>query len=209
MMKRLLLAAVALLLALAASAQGHLSFEGMSLEGEYNTFTRIMRRNGFRFSSKDQQEPFMHGKVLGEEAEVTILVTPKTYQVYMLMVSYPQRSGWETLKNQYNSMKMKLYARYGDPQMSLEQFSSPLAENNPIAAPLSSPITTSRAGRSSCRFPRTRAYNCIIWTRRGWLWRTRSNNFLIFLKILLFFDKFFLYLLQEGPGGPSTRTQAR
>ena len=134
MMKRLFLAAAALLLALAASAQGHLSFEGMSLEGEYNTFTRIMRRNGFRFSTKDKQEPFMRGKVLGEEAEVTILVTPKTYQVYMLMVSYPQRSGWETLKNQYNSMKMKLYARYGNPQMSVEQFSSPLAENNPIAA---------------------------------------------------------------------------
>ena len=95
MMKKLLLAAAALLLALAAQAQGtkHLSFEGMSLEGEYNTFTRIMRRNGFRFASKDKQEPFMRGKVLGEQADVTILVTPKTYQVYMIMVSYPQRTG--------------------------------------------------------------------------------------------------------------------
>lgn len=135
-MKKLLLAAAALLLALAAQAQSpkHLSFEGMSLEGEYNTFTRIMRRNGFRFSSKDKQEPFMRGKVLGEMADLTILVTPKTYQVYMIMVSYPQRTGWETLKNQYDSMKMKLFARYGNPEMSVEQFSSPLAENNPIAA---------------------------------------------------------------------------
>lgn len=136
MMKKLLLAAAALLLALAAQAQGtkHLSFEGISLEGEYNTFTQIMRRNGFRFASKDKQEPFMRGKVLGEQADVTILVTPKTYQVYMIMVSYPQRTGWETLKNQYDSMKMKMFARYGEPQMCVEQFSSPLAENNPIAA---------------------------------------------------------------------------
>ena len=133
-MRKLLLAAAALFLALAASAQGHLSFEGMSLEGEYDTFTRIMRRNGFRFATRDHQEPFMRGKVLGEQADVTILVTPKTYQVYMLMVSYPQRTGWETLKNQYDSVKMKLFARYGAPEASVEQFASPLAENNPLAA---------------------------------------------------------------------------
>lgn len=133
-MKKILSILTFLLLAWAAAAQDHLKFEGMALEGPYDTFTRIMRRNGFKFTGKDPREPFMRGKVFGEQADVTILVTPRTYQVYMVMVSYPRRTGWQTLKNQYDSMKLKLYARYGEPVLTMEQFSSPLAENNPLGA---------------------------------------------------------------------------
>ena len=121
-MKKILAVLASLLLAATLSAQDHLKFEGMALEGPYDTFTRIMRRNGFKFTGKDPREPFMRGKVFGEQADVTILVTPRTYQVYMVMVSYPRRTGWQTLKNQYDSMKLKLYARYGEPVLTMEQF---------------------------------------------------------------------------------------
>ena len=76
----------------------------------------------------------MEGKVLGQEAKVTLLVTPKTYRVYMVLASYPQRETWAQLKNQYDSMKMKLFARYGEPQLSLEQFATRRAERDPMSA---------------------------------------------------------------------------
>lgn len=117
----------------AVFAQGdHLRFEGLSLSGDYNSFARQLRKKHFRFKTKDHQEPFMEGKVLGEKADVTILVTPKSYQVYMILASYPQRESWALLKNQYESMKMKLFARYGDPQHSLETFASAAAEADPL-----------------------------------------------------------------------------
>lgn len=133
-MKKILLAAAGLLLALTAIAQDHLLFEGVPVTGDYPTFSRVLRKKHFRFSSKDHNEPYMQGKVLGEKGDVTIFITPKSYRVYMVAVSYPQRTGWERLLNQYETMKMKLYARYGKPEMTLEHFTSPLAANNPIAS---------------------------------------------------------------------------
>ena len=133
-MKKFLLAAAGLLLALAVSAQDHLLFEGIPLEGDYPTFARQMRKKHFRYASKDHNEPFMTGKVLGVKSDLTIYITPKSYDVYMVAVSYPVRKGWESLRNQYESTKMKLHARYGAPTMNLETFTSPFAANDPIAA---------------------------------------------------------------------------
>ena len=99
-MKKFLLAAAGLLLALAVSAQDHLLFEGIPLEGDYPTFARLLRKKHFRYASKDHNEPFMTGKVLGVKSDLTIYITPKSYDVYMVAVSYPVRKGWESLRNQ-------------------------------------------------------------------------------------------------------------
>lgn len=117
-----------------AFAQDHLRFEGLPMMSDYATFTRQLRKKHFHYTSKDHNEPFMEGKVLGQKANVTLLVTPKTFRVYMVLASYPQRETWAQLKNQYDSMKMKLYARYGDPQLSLEQFATFRAERDPMSA---------------------------------------------------------------------------
>lgn len=133
-MKRLLSVLLLTLLAAGVSAQDHLLFEGLPMMSDYATFTRQLRKKKhFHFTSKDHQEPFMEGKVLGERADIILVVTPDTYQVYMVVVSYPVRQTWAQLKNQYDSMKMKLFARYGDPQVSLEQFTSLRAEVNPMS----------------------------------------------------------------------------
>lgn len=133
-MKRLFSALLLALSVWTAAAQDHLRFEGLPLMGRYDTFTRQLRKKHFHFTTKDHQEPFMEGKVLGVRADVVLLVTPKTYRVYMVVASYPQRETWAQLKNQYDSMKMKLFARYGEPQLSLEQFVNRQAEEDPLAA---------------------------------------------------------------------------
>lgn len=117
-----------------AFAQDQLLFEGLPLMNEYATFTRQLRKKHFRFTTKDRKEPFMEGNVLGQKAQITLLVTPRSYRVYMVLASYPQRETWAQLKNQYESMKMKLYARYGEPQLSLEQFATFRAERDPMSA---------------------------------------------------------------------------
>lgn len=132
-MKRLLFLLLLALSVRTAAAQDHLRFEGVPMMSDYATFTRQLRKKHFHYTSKDHQEPFMEGKVLNERAKVTLLVTPKTYRVYMVLTSYPRRETWAQLKNQYDSMKMKLHVRYGDPQFSLEQFASRRAENDPLA----------------------------------------------------------------------------
>lgn len=132
-MKRLLSALLLILSVWTAAAQDHLRFEGLPMMSEYATFTRQLRKKHFRYVTKDHNEPFMEGKVLNEKAHVTLLVTPKTYRVYMILASYPQRETWSQLKNQYESMKMKLYVRYGDPQLSLEQFATRRAEKDPMS----------------------------------------------------------------------------
>ena len=118
---------------LTASAQGkkHLEFEGVPIDGTVEHVVKNLQRKGFK---PEKGVAVLRGKVLGKKARVTVASTPDGSMVYLILVDFDVKKTWENVRTCYESMKMQLRSRYGDPVLYKEEFDSPLAEADPIKA---------------------------------------------------------------------------
>lgn len=132
-MKRLLLTICLLAFGLAAMAQEkpHLEFEGVAINGKVESVVSKLRTKGFK---QVKGTSTLNGKVMGQKASVTVASTPDGETVYLILVNCDTKKNWETVHTCYESMKMQLMARYGDPVLFKEEFASPLAEADPMKA---------------------------------------------------------------------------
>lgn len=135
-MKRFLLCLfISLIPALAFSqeekAPEHILFEGLSVDGDVNPFVRALIHKGFK---QVKQDAIVTGKVFGHKANIIVASRPDDNIVYLVMVNYDTKKSWENVRTCYESIKMQLNLRYGDPVISREEFASELAEANPLLA---------------------------------------------------------------------------
>lgn len=132
---RRILSAIVILLTLVtyvpAQEKTHLEFEGVSIDGTVEAVVGRLRRRGFK---TEKGEAILKGKVMGKKAKVTVASTPDGNTVYLVLVDFEVGSSWENVRTCYESMKMQLRARHGDPVLYREEFDSPLAEADPIKA---------------------------------------------------------------------------
>lgn len=131
-MKKFLLIVICLAAAsLAGRSQQHLLFEGVAIDGDINPFVKTLIDKGFRQIKSDAA---LRGKVFGQAATVLAASNPDDGTVYLVMVTFDTKKLWENIRTCYESMKMQLSVRYGDPLVSREEFSSELAEADPLLA---------------------------------------------------------------------------
>lgn len=133
-MKRILLILAILFLGLTATSaqeKQHLEFEGVTIDGTVNDVVAKLRQKGFK---PEKGTAILRGKVMGKKAKVTVASTPDGNTVYLVLVDFDVKKSWENVRTCYESMKMQLRARYGDPVLYKEEFDSPLAEADPIKA---------------------------------------------------------------------------
>ena len=133
MKKVLLILAIALFGLVATSAQEkkHLEFEGVSIDGTVQEVVEKLIKKGYKL---EKGSAILRGKVMGKKAKVTVASTPDGNMVYLVLVDFDVKKTWENVRTCYESMKMQLRARYGDPVLYKEEFDSPLAEADPIKA---------------------------------------------------------------------------
>ncbi|MBQ9185434.1 MAG: hypothetical protein IJ151_06140 [Bacteroidales bacterium] len=133
MKKAILILALFFCWAMAASAQEkeHLEFEGVQINGTVEHVLEGLRSKGYK---QEKGISRLHGKVMGKKATVTVASTPDGSSVYLILVEFDTKKNWENVRTCYESMKMQLRARHGDPVLYKEEFDSPLAEADPVKA---------------------------------------------------------------------------
>lgn len=135
-MKRILHILLLLAVSMSVRAQDpqdvkHLEFDGVPINGRVADFVYKLVDKGYK---QVKGETYLTGKVLGQKAQIVPASTPDGTKMYLVLVNLQTKKSWENVKTCYDSMKMQLMVRYGDPILYKEEFDSVLAERDPIQA---------------------------------------------------------------------------
>ncbi len=126
-MKKILLTLVSLICFLPLVAQEDvLTFKGIKLGTDKNTFRSEMIRENFEFHSEDAQERvmFFTGHFIGEQCNISVYYDINL-RVHKVIALLPETSSWPLISSQYYNIKAALAKKYGPPLSDVEYFKSP------------------------------------------------------------------------------------
>lgn len=127
-MKKILLV-VALFLSLSLSAQEHLEFRGIPIDGHLNSFVSKMKSIGYTVHEEDGNVVVMKGKFTNKDVLLAVIASVKTHIVWKVSVLFDEASSWSSLKSDYLEYKELFTNKYGMPR-SYEFFSKPYYEGD-------------------------------------------------------------------------------
>lgn len=119
-MKRVLLLLGFFVAAIAISAQGHIEFSGLTIEGSMADFCKMMKNKGFRPVEYEDNNVIFSGKYLGSEARIGVMSDETGDNVNGVMVLFPEYDSRETLQKNYKFYQGLLTEKYGNPTISTE-----------------------------------------------------------------------------------------
>ena len=134
-MRKFILAALIVVAAL-ASAQGHMTYDGIELNGKIENVVRQLGKKGYTLVSQKDGVVMMAGTFMEQPVMLAPIYTPIAKTVYRIAVMYPDdKNSWPLLSNRYADLKARLIREYGEPDEVIEQFDSPYsAQNDPLKA---------------------------------------------------------------------------
>jgi hypothetical protein len=134
-MKRLIIGLIAICSTSLALAQTQpsrvadsnpVSFMGISVSGNLESFLLKVEEKGFKVSSEGTANMSMlNGDFLGEKADLLILSTEGTQQVYGVIVLLQKNNNWATMKGNFNILKKMYTEQYGKPEKNDHYFTKP------------------------------------------------------------------------------------
>lgn len=132
-MRKFILAALIAVAAL-ASAQGHMTFKGVEINGKAADVVRQLENKGFTRAPQENGVSLLTGTFTGQPVIVGVVTTPISKTVSRIAVTYPESgSSWTLLSNQYEGLKERLTSKYGEPDEVIEKFEIPYS---PTSYPL-------------------------------------------------------------------------
>lgn len=105
-------------------------FDGVSISGNMTTAIAKFKAKGFILNKIDGDVAIMKGKVSNYPIELLILVTPKTKQVYKMVVFLDKDISWKSLKSNYFKFKEIFTDKYGSFDDDYEYFVDPYYEGD-------------------------------------------------------------------------------
>ncbi len=114
-MRTLFLCFIALLAAVSASAQEHLSFKGIPIEGSVVSFCQKLKAKGYTQIAKQQNTTFLSGDFTGLKATVGVVASEETNNVFGVMVFFDPSTEWNVLTSTYEHYKALYTRKYGQP----------------------------------------------------------------------------------------------
>ena len=93
-MKYLLTIFAAAMLCLSASAQDHLCFEGIPIEGPVSSFVDKLKEAGFKEWEDDIARTLLKGKLFGRECTLIVKSNPDNGDVYAVTATFAIRNNW-------------------------------------------------------------------------------------------------------------------
>ena len=123
-MKKLFFAILLCVISISVSAQEHLTFKGVPIDGSLNSFVDKLKANGFEPTSVDSDDASMTGDFGGNICKIAIFATKTSKKVYTVAVQVKESNSWTTLKSTYDEYKSSLTTKYGKGK-SMEYFLSP------------------------------------------------------------------------------------
>lgn len=119
-MKRILIMLAIVMAMSTISAQEHLSFKGIPIEGSMASFSQKLESKGFAKIGSKNNAAFFDGNFTGRHAMVCVLATDDGNSVHSVAVAFDQSEEWNTLVNTYNYYKDIYTRKYGEPTINKE-----------------------------------------------------------------------------------------
>ncbi len=120
-MRKVIALVIAAMFALTLSAQEHMTFKGVAIDGSLPEFVKALESKGFIKTGIDNGTAVMSGKFVGRDATVLAMAATHSKKVYKVCVVYDGGSKWSTIETVYTDMKSMLTMKYGEPTSVVEK----------------------------------------------------------------------------------------
>ena len=120
---------LASVLCLSATAQEHLSFEGIPIDGPVGEFVSKLNDAGFKDLGNGDLRTLLKGTLYGRECKLIIKSTPRSGTVYAVTATFPIRNNWRLCKEDYLEAQSALARQFGKPTR-IEKFERPYREGD-------------------------------------------------------------------------------
>ena len=129
-MKKILLTLCTVILAVTLQAQEHMAFKGVSMGINITSFVSQLEAKGFTVEHQSDNGVLLKGDFAGRSAcTVIVLPTKASKKVWKVVVQFPKKTSWYSLKSEYKTFKESYTEKYGKPE-SYEFFSRPYEEGD-------------------------------------------------------------------------------
>lgn len=129
-MKRILLTFCAVMLTMALHAQEHMTFKGIPIDGSLSSFVSQLKSKGFTHELTEGNIAMLKGDFAGKsDCIIGVLASKQSKKVWKVVVRFPEKTSWYSLKSEYRSFKESYTEKYGTPT-SYEYFSDPYYEGD-------------------------------------------------------------------------------
>lgn len=130
MKKLLLILFVLFSIGVNAQTESHLEFKGIPITGSVDNVMNKLKTQGYVLVDSNDEIAIVKGQFANEECEIIIAATPKSKQVYMVLVCFEEKESWWTLKSDYKKLKEQITAKYNVKPKSTERFIDPYYEGD-------------------------------------------------------------------------------
>jgi hypothetical protein len=106
------------------------SFDGVPISGDLPTAIARYKAKGYTLDKYTSSGVILNGKILSNNIQLFIFVTPKSKKVYKMVAYLDEDFSWSSLKNNYNRFLNIFIDKYGNPDGSYESFTTPYFEGD-------------------------------------------------------------------------------
>lgn len=119
-MKHYVISLCMICVAIVSSAQEHLSFKGIPIDGSIASFCQKLKAKGFvQLESKDNIRLFK-GKFTGRNATIGVVAADNRKDVFSVTVFFEESDRWNNLVSTYEHYKDLYIEKYGQPIQCVE-----------------------------------------------------------------------------------------
>lgn len=130
-MKKVLSLLFAIIITSNLSAQSHLSFKGVPIDGTLKQYTQQMQNKGFTLIGTEDGISMLTGDFAGYKGCTIGVATLKNKDlVSTIAVIFPSYDTWSQLYSCYSNLKDMLSEKYGEPEDVVEMFDSKYVDDD-------------------------------------------------------------------------------
>lgn len=130
MIKQILLGLGCIFAAFQLSAQDHLAFKGIPIDGNVASFVAKLNENGFQTVKQNDDGYYLEGLFSGHNCVLIVESSLISHTVHTVYVMNELKEDWATLQNDYSVLKKGLTLKYGNPVKMKEEFRSPYKDGD-------------------------------------------------------------------------------
>lgn len=122
-MKKLLISTLAVLFSILGQAQEHLTFKGVPIDGTLDEYVTNMQEAGFEFLFEENGIAMLKGEFAGyRNCRIGVITLKSIDIVNRITVLFESHNDWNSIYNNYESLKTMLKQKYGKRVESVETF---------------------------------------------------------------------------------------
>ena len=125
-MKRFIITAVAVLMAVTLNAQdAHLKFKGIPIDGEYKAFSQKLVQKGFKQVEVSTDGIILVGNFMATPGVMVVVYPdPKSKAVSMVSAMIETGDSWAQIESKYYDVIDTYKEKYGEPTEHVEEFTT-------------------------------------------------------------------------------------